>query len=125
MAYTKEELAHYGIKGMKWGRRTGGIAQRFRGAIGDNAQQRASILTRQNNGTSKGIDEKISRGANIVLSGGKKRMVAKNKAEIERMKQREARTKSGKLKAGDILNGLMVSGSAFNLAISRRDNKGS
>ena|SRR5690349_10990622 len=117
-------LAHYGVRGMKWGVRSGGLSSRLQGATQDRAQQREMILRRQNSGHSKGLDEKLGRGINIVANGGKKRMVEKNDVEIKRMQERQKRISKGEATVRDMMSGLMTT-PVFDLVVSRRDNKGS
>lgn len=117
-----EELAHYGIKGMKWNVRRGGLLSRYRGAIADNAQQREKILTRRVENRSKGVEERLASNVDRLL-GGRKRMVRRGKKEIARLRQRQARIKRGEMTARDILSGLN-NVSVLDLFVSRRDNRG-
>lgn len=133
-----EELQHYGIRGMKWGVRKGSLAERFRGVVADKAQRDERVLTRRVEGRSKGVEEKVASAKDRILSGGKKRMIAKDKERIKQKREIQARAAKGTLKVRDILSGIgTLSGLDFvtrgdnaslsglgNLIVSRRDNRG-
>lgn len=123
------QLQHYGIKGMKWGTRRGGLGSRFKGMLSDQNHNQTAILKRRASGHAKGLDEKLASGISRVTSVTKKRFDEKNKTKLHKLANQKKRLDTGHLKARDILQGIgHLSSSqvaAADLVISRRDNKGS
>lgn len=79
-----DELAHYGVKGMRWGvRREGSLGERFKGALADRNQRRTDRLNRKQPTTRMG---KIAK-----------------EADLREAKAQRQRLKSGKLKVTDYL----------------------
>lgn len=117
------ELAHYGIKGMKWGVRTGGLSSRIKGALDDKNQRRTAFLTRARNKKGVGIEEKASRVAADIVNLGSKRTNKNIDKQLQSLGQQRKRIDGGKLKAWDILS-TVGTVSASDLLVSRRDNKG-
>lgn len=118
-----EELSHYGIVGMKWGRRKGGLGERFKGALADHNQQATAILTRMKEGRGKHLDEKIAGAYATATHLGRGR---RNKAIDKRLgdlKAQRERLDKGKLKVRDILD-IIGNVSTIDLFVSRQDNRG-
>lgn len=117
------ELAHYGIRGMKWGVRRGGLRSRFKGALADRNQQHTAILTRARENRGASVGERFGRRIGVKLAGGADRYNKNVDSNLKVLKDQRKRIESGKLKALDILEGL-TSVTIGDLVISRRDNKG-
>lgn len=112
------ELMHYGVKGMKWGVRRGGLGKRWKDVISEEGRAKQGRLERQNSGNTRGVVEKINRSAHIVVGGGKKRMQKRNAAEIQRIEQQRRRIAKGEATVRDMLSGLN-SVSVLDLAFTR------
>jgi hypothetical protein len=120
---TAEELAHYGIRGMKWGVRKGGLGSRVRGALADHDQQNIARLTRMKEGRSIGPGEKLGRAATVVGNFGTKRANKDLSKQITKLEAQKKRAETGKLKARDILT-FVGKVNLGDLIVSRQDNKG-
>lgn len=118
-----EELAHYGIRGMKWGVRRGGLGDRFKGALADRNQQTTAILTRAREKRGASVGERIGRGIGVGLHGGTERYNRQVDKGLGALKDQKKRLESGKLKVGDYLE-LIGTTTILDLMVSRRDNKG-
>lgn len=119
-----EFLAHYGVRGMKWGTRRGGLKERAKGAALDRNQQKTAIVKRAlNRSKNGGNDEKIARAVGISMSLGRKRFEKRLNKQMNKLANEKARIESGnatvrdKLKAVGNLN-------ITDLVVSRQDNKG-
>lgn len=118
-----DELAHYGVRGMKWGVRRGGLGARFKGALSDRNQQQTAILTRMKEGRGKGLDEKLGAAISTAANLGRNRRNKVIDKQLGKLEDQKRRIESGKLKARDILESLATT-SVLDLAVSRRDNRG-
>lgn len=118
-----EELAHYGIRGMKWGVRRGGLGSRLRGSLADKRQREVSVATRMRENRSKGLDEKLGRGITRVAAVTKNRFNKTLDKQISKKSAQMKRLESGRLKAVDVL-AIVGHLSLPALVISRRDNRG-
>lgn len=118
-----EELTHYGIRGMKWGHRKGGLATRARGALADQNQRNTAVVTRARENRSVGAEEKFNRTVAVGLSGGTKRLNKNLDKKLGHLAEQRKRVESGKLAAKDVLQ-LVANVSVLDLVVSRRDNKG-
>lgn len=128
-------LAHYGVKGMKWGKRKGSLKSRISGARRDANQRRLVTAQRVANGEAQARDILRSAGpASIVgtillpgvgtvgaaVVGGSRRF---NQSRVRRLTAQRDRMDAGKTQARDIVD------AAFNipvtdLFISRTDRRG-
>lgn len=115
-----EYLEHFGVKGMKWGKRTGGIASRVNGAQSDRIQRRTAMLNRAVSGK-RTIGEKLAQGPERVLLG-KKRLDKMANKQLSQLADRQKRIDSGKRNLGDKLD-VILKTSILDLAVSRRDTR--
>lgn len=118
-----EDIAHYGVRGMKWGVRRGGLSSRLQGVAKDNAYNREKILTRRIQDRPSSLEEAVASGVSTAVHLGKKRADASAKKQIKKAQDRQKRIEEGHAKVQDILAGL---GRAryVDLVVSRRDNRG-
>lgn len=118
------ELRHYGVIGMKWGRRRGGLRERFTGAMAERNQQEAAILNRmkKNDGTQT-FEEKFNRKISVVARLGEKRLNKFLDKRLSDISAQNERIASGKMTMRDKFQGLNTV-SMLDLMVSRRDNKG-
>ena len=119
----EEALAHYGIRGMKWGVRRGGLTSRLKGHLDDRNQQSTAYLTRARENRPKGLEEKLDRKISVAANLGTKRFNKRADKKLVKLEAQRKRIESGKLKARDILE---IAGTVqyANLLISVRDNRG-
>lgn len=114
-------LIHYGIKGMKWGKRKGGLRERAKGARLDAIQRKRAVAERALNG--KGTrEERIINGPQKILMGKQAfdQAVTRRIADLD---GQEERIKSGKRTIMDRIE-QSYDVTLLDLAVSRRDNKG-
>lgn len=113
-------LAHYGIKGMKWGKRTGGLGARTDGAQMDRIHNQKEIIKRARAGKGT-LEEKVANAPARILLGKKRfdKMLDKTMGQLE---DREKRVAAGKRNLGDKLD-VLLNTRAIDLVVSRRDNK--
>ena len=117
----EDSLAHYGVKGMRWGKRSGGLKSRIKGSALDSVQRRQTT----NAAIAKGEGTKTDKfrvGLRRVGGYGtfnSKKLAGRRANTLEARKQR---IESGKIKARDVLDFLATT-SALDLAVSRQDKR--
>jgi len=114
-----EDLAHHGVKGMKWGVRTGGLRGRVRGAADDQFQRRITTANAVATGTAKKRD--VVRTVAFTGSHVTNKKLAARRVQV--LQERQARVAKGEAKVGDILS-VIGHTSVADLAVSRRDKRG-
>lgn len=115
-------LAHYGVTGMKWGHRKGGLKSRLHGAASDNVERRLIGTKAIANGTAQTRDYRrsmLSGGPLGVLNGASKKGAAKRVVKLSAMKDR---LDTGKTTTMDKI-GLAFSTHPADLVVSRRDKR--
>lgn len=127
---TDEELSHYGVKGMRWGVRRGGLKSRVSGAILDRNQRNAKYLKDVKD---KKLDEKdfllgkhgkavanAGRKLGVAMRFGEKRYQKSMDKKISKIEAQSEIVKSGKLRVRDVVDAA-VTISVAELAVSIRD----
>lgn len=127
---TDAELIHYGVKGMRWGVRRGGIKSRVSGAILDRNQRNVKYLKDVKN---KELDEKgfllgkydkasvnVARKIGVAMHFGEKRYQKSMDKSISKIEAQSEIVKSGKLRVRDVV-GAVATISVTELAVSIRD----
>jgi hypothetical protein len=113
----EEALAHFGVMGMKWGRRKGkgttGVS-RFRGALLDRNQ----IVTKRIADASSGKKYKASAALGRIFLGKKRQQKNWNKT-VKALNEQSARLKSGKITIRDRID-MAVSVSALDLVVTSK-----
>lgn len=126
MAEVDDFLAHYGVTGMKWGVRKGGLKDRVKGAVTDSVERR--MITNRMIADGKGQTRDYRRvalkryggiGTGAAMSTGSRKAAEKRATELEGMLER---VKSGKMKLGDKLDAAFTT-NVSDLVISRRDKR--
>jgi hypothetical protein len=121
-------LAHYGVTGMKWGRRKGGLKSRVQGAVSDSLERRATTNRAIANGQGQTRDFRrvaLKRGGGLanplmpVLTTGSKKVAAQRADTLE---ARKKRVDSGKMNKMDALDAVLNTHPA-DLLVSRRDKR--
>lgn len=120
-------LAHYGVSGMKWGKRHGSLKSRTTGAVKDSLQRR--ITTNKEIAAGRGQTRDFRRVAlkrtggiktgAAVLTGSKKVAGVHAKVLSDRLK----RVEKGKMNLGDKIDAVMNTHIA-DLVVSRTDKRG-
>lgn len=130
-----EFLAHYGVIGMKWGKRKGGLKSRIVGARRDANQRRLTTARRMANGEAQARDVIRTLGpaaviGTIVAPGVGTAVgvaaVASKRGQARRVQRLEAqkeRIERGEVKARDVLD-FAVNVPISDLFVSRRDTRG-
>lgn len=114
-------LAHYGIKGMKWGKRTGGLKARVKGAALDGNQQKTAIAKRQLKGTGTREENLINAPAKILMGKESYKKAVENR--ISQLGDQKERIEAGKTSLMDKLE-MSYDVTLVSLLVSRQDNKG-
>lgn len=124
MSY-EEYLEHYGVKGMKWGKRSGGLRERAKGSHNDSLQRR--ITTNKEIAEGRGQSRDYRRralhnpiGAGLPIVAGNKKLAARR---VKALEARQARVNSGKATLKD-KGDFLFNTSVLDLAVSRRDKRG-
>ena len=130
---TNEELAHYGVKGMRWGVRRGSVKSRISGAILDRNQRNVKYLkdVKNNKIDEKGFvlgkyDKALVKGARkigVAMHFGEKRYQQSMAKSISKIEAQSEIVKSGKLRVRDVV-GAVATISVAELAVSIRDAQG-
>lgn len=119
----EEALAHFGVKGMKWGVRRGNLRSRIGGVVADTNHNRTAHLVRRRENRPATSDEKIDRAIALIARGGTNRLNKRIDIELRALEKQRKRIEAGKLAAIDILS-IIARVKLIDLVISRRDNRG-
>ncbi|WNN94516.1 hypothetical protein SEA_LEWANDO_12 [Arthrobacter phage Lewando] len=113
-----EFLAHYGVVGMKWGKRTGGLKERVKGAHTDSLQRRieANKAVAAGRGQIRDYAGTFSRKG-VALTKGAAR------GQVKALEARKDRVEKGKSTFFDKLD-VLGNVSVADLAVSRQDKRG-
>ena len=122
----EDALQHYGIIGMKWGKRKGNLSSRIKGAALDRNQRGAKMIKRAIAGpASQTFEERMisapDRWVAAKLGSDYYNKMLKNR--LVNLTAQTARIEAGKKTVDDKLMDLM-SISVLDLVVSRQDNKG-
>lgn len=113
-------LEHYGVKGMKWGKRKGSLSERAQGSASDRYARKEASLTKaaKRFEKPKNFKEAVKKSllyGNVGVGPGRM-LVEKNiNKRLAKVQADKARVDSGKLKAKEYMNMSLAS-----LAISVR-----
>lgn len=122
MDEVEDFLAHYGVTGMKWGKRKGGLKARATGAAKDSLQRR--LTTNKEIAEGRGQKRDYRRASQFraggVVTAGRTKSAAKRAGQLEGQLKR---LETGKLKARDVLS-LVANTPATDLVVSRQDKRG-
>lgn len=119
---TDDFLAHYGVVGMKWGKRSGSFKDRVKGAALDSAQRRATTNREIASGRGQMRDYNRTTLHNVtgLVTGNSQKAAGKRATKIEASIKR---IESGKPKARDIVMAVGTTNVA-DLFVSRKDKRG-
>lgn len=119
-----EFLAHYGVVGMKWGKRTGGLKDRVKGAALDRNQRERAITNKVATGK-YGTKEKIITGALFGVPGLVAMPLIRKNANkrLASLDAQKDRIESGKMNIMDKLD-VAMNTSTMDLLVSRRAKYG-
>jgi hypothetical protein len=118
---TDNFLEHYGVKGMKWGKRKGSLKDRVKSAHLDLNQRKTAIVKRAANGNQTREEKVFTAPAKVLL--GKKRFNKNMNKSLDELAKQKDRIEKGKTNLWDTLEAIQTI-SAFDLVVSRQDNKG-
>jgi hypothetical protein len=126
MSEVDDFLAHYGVTGMKWGRRKGGVKDRVKGAVADSIERR--MVTNKAIADGKGQTRDFRRVAlrrgggfatGAVFATGNKHI---SEQRAKALKGQMGRLKKGKITRLDALD-MAINTHPLDLVISRRDKR--
>lgn len=111
-------LAHYGVVGMKWGKRRGSLASRAKGAALDSVQRR--LTTHKEIAEGRGKIRDYNRVATRNIVGNSQKAAARRTKKLEASQKR---IQAGKPKVRDILMAVGTT-TPIDLLVSRQDKRG-
>lgn len=115
-------LAHYGVTGMKWGVRKGGLKSRIHGAASDSVERRLVRDRAIATGTAQTRDYRrnIAKGGTFgVITGTRQKSAIKRTKDLEALK---TRVDTGKTSTWDKV-GIAFNTHPADLVVSRRDKR--
>lgn len=119
--YMDNYLAHYGVVGMKWGKRSGGLKSRAKGAARDSIERRLTSNKEIAEGRGESRDyyrRATLRAPGAILAGSTKSAARRSK----KLQGALDRLDAGKMTKRDKL-GAAMNTPLIDLAVSRRDKR--